>query len=143
MISKTITYTDYFGQEREETFYFNLTKTELIKLELSTNINGNEGFAQSAQRIIDSKDRQKLVELFDMLILKSYGEKSKDGRRFIKTDENGNSLGIEFSQTEAYSKLFEELATNTEEAENFIKGIIPTDLREEYDKNNSIPKLEQ
>lgn len=135
MISKTITYIDYFGNERTDTFYFNLSKAELVKLELSTNINGNEGFAQSAQRIIDSNDRENLIKLFDKLIIESYGERSQDGKRFVKTDEHGNKLGEAFSETEAYSELFMELCSNSDEAANFIKGIIPSDLEKKYEEN--------
>ena len=67
-----------------------------------------------------------LIDLFKDLILRSYGEKSADGRRFIKSKE----LSTAFSQTEAYSELFMELVTDAEKAAEFVNGItpaIPTD----------------
>ncbi|MDD3288115.1 MAG: hypothetical protein PHX43_03820 [Alphaproteobacteria bacterium] len=117
MLKKTITYTDYEGVERKEDFYFNLTKAEVTEMELST-----EGsFSKYLEKIIAAKNQKEVIEVFKMLILKAYGEKSADGRRFIKNQQ----LREEFSQTEAYSEFFMELATDTASAEAFVKGILP------------------
>ena len=88
MLKKTINYTDYNGIERTEDFYFNLSKAELAEMELSV----DGGYAEMAQRIADTKNGPELVKLFKDLILKAYGEKSLDGRRFMKVDEKGNPL---------------------------------------------------
>ena len=104
MFKKTITYTDYNGTERTEDFYFNLSKAEIAEMELS--ING--GMSELIKRITNTQDTKQLIALFKDLILRSYGEKSLDGKRFIKNDE----LREAFSQTEAYSELFMELAGN-------------------------------
>lgn len=120
MLKKTITFVDYNGEERTEDFYFNLSKAELMEMQLST----TGGFLELLKKIIASKNTPELVKLFKTIILKAYGEKSDDGRRFIKSEELSN----EFSQTEAYSSLYVELATNDVEASNFINGIIPADL---------------
>lgn len=130
MIKKTITYKDYNDVERTEDYYFNLTKAELAEMELSV----DGGFAEMAQRIADAKDGPSLVKLFKELILKSYGEKSADGRKFNKLDEKGNSLAIGFSQTEAYSILFMELANDADAAAKFFAGVIPADLSEQVMK---------
>ena len=124
MLSKTIKYTDYNGVEREEKFLFNLSKAELMEMEMGT----AGGLAETIQTIIQTQDAPKIIEMFKKLILKAYGEKSADGKRFIKTDENGKPLSIGFSQTEAYSELFMELATDDVKAAEFVKGIIPADL---------------
>lgn len=121
MLKKTITYTDYNDNERTEDFYFNLTKAELTEMEFST----SGGFAEMIQHIIAAKDTSALIKIFKELLLKSYGEKSQDGKRFIKSDEIRDS----FSQTEAYSNLFMELATNEDAASNFINGILPKELQ--------------
>ena len=117
MLRKVIKYTDYNGVEREEPFYFNLTKAEITEMELTQ----DGGFVEYIKRIVAAKEQKAIVETFKKLILKSYGVKSDDGKRFIKSDE----LAQAFSQTEAYSELFMELATNTEEASKFINGIVP------------------
>jgi len=117
MLKKTMTYTDYNGVERTEDFHFNLTKAELTEME--TSIAG--GFQQMLQTIIDSKDVPKIMEVFKKIILKAYGEKSADGKRFIKSEEISNA----FAQTEAYSDLFMELATDADAASNFINAILP------------------
>jgi hypothetical protein len=117
MLKKTIKYTDFNGNERVEDFYFNLTKAEVAEMELST----EGGLANMINKITSTQDSKKVIEVFKDLILRSYGEKSPDGRRFIKNQE----LRDAFVQTEAYSELFMELGSNDVEAEKFVTGIIP------------------
>lgn len=120
MISEKITYTDYNGNERTETFNFNLTKAELTEMELSV----EGGLTTMMQRIIDAQDTPALIKIFKKLVLKSYGVKSDDGRRFIKSE----TLSEEFSQTEAYSQFFMKLATDADAATKFVNGIVPSDI---------------
>lgn len=127
MLKKTITYVDYNDVERTEDFYFNLSKAELAEMELSV----EGGYAETAQKIANTKNAPELVKLFKELILKAYGEKSADGRRFMKVDEKGNPLSIGFSQTEAYSQLFMELSQDADAASKFFIGVIPADLSKE------------
>ena len=117
MLKKTITYTDYNGSERTEDFYFNLSKAEIMEMELST----TGGLAEMIQKIVSAQDSPAIVKIFKELLLKAYGEKSPDGKRFIKSDK----ISEAFSQTEAYSQLFMELATDAEAAANFVNGIVP------------------
>ena len=117
MLKKTITYTDFDGNERTEDFYFNLTQAEVTEMQLST----EGGLKKLIEKIIETQNSAKIVEIFKDLILRAYGEKSPDGRRFIKNAELRDS----FAQTEAYSVLFMELATNAEMATTFVTGIIP------------------
>lgn len=136
MLKKTIKYTDYNGVEREEPFYFNLTKAEIMEMEMST----VGGFAEMIEKIVAAQDTPTLIRIFKDLILKAYGEKSPDGRGFIKLDEEGRPLSNKFVQTEAYSELFMELATDAEAATAFINGIVPADVAKEASKYNQ-PKL--
>lgn len=117
MLKRTIKYTDYDGNERTEDFYFNLSKAELTEMELGV----SGGMTQMLKRIVAEQDNKNMVETFKEIILKSYGEKSPDGKYFIKTKE----LADNFSYTEAYVNLFMELAYNAEAAAEFINGIIP------------------
>lgn len=121
MLKKTIKYEDYNGTQREEDFYFNLTKAEVMEMEMST----TGGLAEMIQNIVKAQDAPAIIKVFKDLILKAYGEKSADGKRFVKISETGVPLSIAFSQTEAYSQLFMELATDAEAAANFVNGIIP------------------
>jgi hypothetical protein len=118
MLKKTITYDDYNGNSITEDFYFNLTKAELIELELSE----KDGLAKMMQEIVDSQDGKRIVDTFKRIILLAYGKKSEDGRRFLKSEE----LRTEFSQTEAYSDLFMELATDAASAAAFVTAIVPS-----------------
>lgn len=120
MLKKTIKYTDFDGEERTEDFYFNLTKAEIMEMNLTT----YGGLDKMIEKIIAAKDTPKIVALFKDLVLKSYGIKSDDGKRFIKNDK----IREEFSQTEAYSELFMELATNEDAAIGFVNGIVPKEL---------------
>lgn len=130
MLKKTITYNDYNGVERKEDFYFNLSKAEIMEMELS--IPG--GFAGMIEKIIASKDIPSIIKIFKELILKAYGEKSADGKRFVKSED----LSAAFSQTEAYSNLFMELATDDNSASAFINGLVPADMKLSDEKLKSL-----
>ena len=117
MLKKTITYTDDDGLERTEEFRFNLTKAELVDMELTT----AGTFSETMKRIIAEKDIIRIAKLFKELLLKSYGVKSDDGKRFVKSQE----LSEAFSQTEAYSDLYIELLSNPEEAAKFFAEVAP------------------
>ena len=127
MYTRTIKYTDYNGVEREEKFSFNLTKAEIMEMEMGT----TGGLTELIKKVMATKDVPSIMKIFKDLILKAYGEKSADGKRFIKSEE----LSREFSQTEAYSILFMELATNADEAAKFVNGIIPADLAKQMPAN--------
>ena len=120
MLKKTITYTDYNGLERTEDFYFNLSKAEIMTMEMGT----AGGFAEMLTRIVNAQDQVAIIKIFQDLILKAYGEKSADGKRFEKSE----AISTAFAQTEAYSILFMELATDADEAANFVNGIVPADM---------------
>lgn len=128
MLKKSITYTDFEGKERTEVCYFNISKAELLELDFSA----NGGMESMLRRIVDTNDTTEMFKIFKKLILMSYGEKSDDGRRFVKV-KNGVKLADEFEQTAAYDELFMELATNEGAAAEFIKGIIPANLAAEID----------
>ncbi len=117
MLKKTIVYEDFDGNERKEDFYFNLSKAEVMEMELGV----TGGMAQMINKIIEARDNKKIIEVFKNIILKAYGEKSADGKRFIKSEK----LSTAFSQTEAYSKLFMELASDADAAAKFVNGIVP------------------
>lgn len=120
MLKKPITYTDFNGAEVTEDFYFNLTKAELIELEM-----GHEGgLSEALKKIVASEDGKRIMEEFKNIILKAYGEKSLDGKKFVKSQH----LRDEFESTEAYSELFVSLVTDPEAAAEFISGIMPQDL---------------
>lgn len=117
MLKKTITYTDFDGNERTEDHYFNLTEAEIQESNLRT----PGGIEAKLKKIVQAKDPNELVSYFKSFILDAYGVKSDDGRRFIKSED----LKTEFSQTGAYNKLFMELTTDTDAAIAFVQGVIP------------------
>ena len=128
MVVEKIKYTDFNGLEREEEFMFNLTEAEITEMELTT----DGGLSDSIKKIIAAQDTPEIIKVFKMLLLKSYGEKSADGRRFVKSDK----LSEEFSQTNAYSQLFMKLATDDKAAVAFINGIMPDSMQEKAAGNN-------
>lgn len=133
MLKKTITYTDYNGVERTEDFYFYLSKADLMEMEMGT----TGGFAEMIRKVVNAQDAPAIIKIFKDLILKAYGEKSADGKRFIKNDE----LRDAFSQTEAYSQLFMELATDSDAAAKFVNGIMPADVSEKIQNNAETNKF--
>lgn len=124
MIKKTVTYTDYNGVERTENFYFNLSEAEVMEMEMST----EGGMAESIQKVVDAKDAPAIIRVFKDLVLKAYGVKSDDGRRFMKTKADGTRYADDFKETEAYSQIFMELATDADAAAKFVNGIVPAKL---------------
>ena len=122
MLKKIITYTDYNGVERTEPFYFNLSKAELMEMELGV----TGGMTEMLDKIIAAKDAPSLMKTFKEMIMKAYGIKSDDGKRLIKSEE----LSIAFTQTEAYSVLFMELITDDKAAADFVNGIIPNEIKD-------------
>lgn len=126
MLKKTMTYTDFNGEEIKEDFYFHLSKAEIMEMQLEK----EGGLAERIQKIVDTKNVPEIIKVFKELILKAYGVKSEDGKRFIKSKE----LSEAFSQTQAYSDLFMELATDPEAAAAFINGVIPAELQQEQPK---------
>lgn len=132
MLKETRTYEDYNGVERTEDFYFNFSKAELTEMEMSLD-GGLEGYLE---KIVKAKDNKELVKYFKMIVLKAYGEKSDDGKRFIKSEEMQKA----FSETPVYSDIFMELATDEEAGAKFVNGIIPKDLSKELEKEHKKEK---
>ena len=126
MLKKTITYEDFNGEKVSEDFFFHLSKAELVELELSH----QGGLSESLQKIIADEDGKSIIAEFKNIILSAYGKRSEDGKRFVKNA----TVREEFESSEAYSALFMELVTNADTADEFINGIIPTNLGEEAAK---------
>lgn len=124
MLKRTISYVDYDGNERTEDFYFHLTKAEVIEWLMTT---GDYTLDKVLERIAAKRNGKEIMATFRDLIYKSYGEKSLDGRRFIKTEEVKQA----FMETEAYSILFIELVSDGKKAGEFVNGIIPKELADE------------
>lgn len=120
MLKKTIMFKDLDGNPRVEDFYFNLSKTELIKMEVSQ----KDGMEAYLKKIIDSSDNKEIMAIFESIILSAYGKRSEDGVRFMKSDE----ISTEFNQTDAYEELMFELMTDANAAAKFITGVIPADF---------------
>jgi hypothetical protein len=121
MLKKTITYTDFNDEKQTEDFYFNLTRAELVKMELSGE--GNS-LSSQLQSIANAKDGKRIVEAMTKIIKQSYGVKSEDGKRFIKSEE----LSDAFEQTAAFSELFTEIATDADASAAFINNLVPADF---------------
>ena len=127
MLVKTIKFTDYDGQDREGTYYFNMNKAEVI-MWLTTA--GEYTLDKVLLRLAEEKNGKQIMETFEDLIHRSYGRKTLDGIGFEKSD----TLWKEFQQSEAYSELFVELVTDAKKAAAFVNGIIPSQMANEVNK---------
>lgn len=121
MLKKTISYVDYNGVNCTEDLYFNLTQTELMKME--SEIPG--GLHSYMENVVNTSDPQKMFKLYEMIINRAYGEKSPDGKRFMKSDE----ISENFMHSAVYDSFYMELLTKDGELEKFIKGILPANLQ--------------
>ncbi len=136
MLKKTIKYTDYNGVERTEDFFFNLTKAEIMDMQMGT----IGGLADMIATLVRTQNMPEIIRIFKNIILKAYGEKSSDGKRFMKTGADGQPLSIGFSETEAFSILYMELATDSKAAAKFVNGIVPTDMEISEEKQKEAMK---
>lgn len=116
MIKETIKYVDYNGEQREEDFYFNLSRAEIISMDYAV----EGGLREMIEKIVKEKDTVKIYKMFTDIIYKAYGEKSPDGKRFVKSKEISES----FIQTEAYSELIMKMISEPDYAAKFIEGVI-------------------
>lgn len=122
MLKKTITYVDYNGANRTEDFWFNLTKSEIMEMELTT----EGGLAERIQKVVAAQDTKSIIKIFKDLILKAYGERDADGKSFNKSEEISNK----FANSIPYDILFMELATDADAAAKFVNGIVPAGLEQ-------------
>lgn len=132
MLKKTIKYVDFNDIEREEDFYFNLSKTEL--LHISQGRNGD--FLNYLRSIINSKSISNIYDIFVDIILKSYGKRSDDGRSFIKSQEQSDL----FKHSPAFDELVFELLSDSEKAAEFINGIVPKSISEKLENDPDVKK---
>lgn len=130
MIKETITYVDYNGLERTEDFYFNMSKTELLRMEQDK----QGSFSGVLEKFIKAKDQSELFDAIEKFIYKAYGVKSPDGRRF----EKDNKLSDAFFQSPAYEVLFDKLSTVPDYAYNFVMGIVPAELSKQATENPDV-----
>lgn len=119
MLKKTMTYKDFNGNDVTDDFYFNLTKAEILEIEMDTD--KAIGLEATILALQEEKDSRKIMELFKNIIRKSIGKKSADGKRFIKNDQ----IADEFMETEAYSDLLMEFITDSQKGAEFFNAIIP------------------
>lgn len=122
MLRKTIKYKNLFTDEEEEgTFYFNLTKADLVEMEAEA---GKEGMKDRLTRIVEAQNNSEILKVFNDILRRAYGVRSEDGKRLIKSDE----VWEEFRGSEAYSELIMEFFTNDDAASTFIEAIMPSDM---------------
>lgn len=126
MLVKPITYINYYGEEVTEDYYFNINEAELTEMEMTT----GGGFGNLLKKVVSSKDKGEIFSTFKDIVLKSYGEKSSNGKYFYKKDKDGTPLAAQFEQTEAYNVLLMELCFDADAASAFVNGVFPKNLEQ-------------
>lgn len=130
MFSDTITYKDFNGNQCSETLYFNISETEGFKF-LNSVEGGYDAYLQTIldkfDKLNDDDDHQKikmisdLISVYEDIILAAYGEKSEDGKRFMKSDEITNG----FRCSAAYDALIQKFFEDPEYAVKFTVAVLP------------------
>lgn len=131
MFAKKVKYTDYNGVVREETLYFNLTQAEWLEMSMSE----QGGLEAVLNKLLEEQDNVKLSAFFKEFLLKSYGEKSADGRYFRKKTVDGYPLSDAFEQSGAYNEMYMWLLSGTEAVTEFFNGIVPKENQSGDDRN--------
>lgn len=132
MIKKTVSYEDFNGINRTEDLYFHLNEPELIAL----NKEYKGGLATLLEEIAATDDKMRMVEIIKVIVLKSYGIKSEDGKSFIKF-VNGKRISEDFEQTQAYVEVYMELIGDGEKAADFVNGIVPASVRKKIEEEKN------
>lgn len=130
MLKKDITYHDLDGNPVTETFYFNLSKSEILEMQQSE---GGADIRDHIRALIASRDIRGVMAALRDVIRTTVGKRSDDGRRFIKTPEYAD----EFMQTGAYDELLVELMNKPGAASEFIKAVVPADLASKVRDDNA------
>lgn len=147
MIIRTVEYVDYDGNNRKEKLFFNLTQFEATEIAMNMpdgiideiSEEGADGDQNAvAVHLVEKLGGKGVISFIKDIVLKSYGVKSPDGRRFIKSEE----LSTEFSQTPAFSSFMMKLMTDDKEASSFINGVIPADLAAKIGSTNKTAMIE-
>lgn len=129
----TMTYEDFNGESVTEDLYFNLSKAELLEM----NFNARGGLVNYIEAIMNARDTQEIAEFFKLILVKSYGEKTPDGKHFMKTPE----IAQKFQCSVPYSELYVKLSTDAAAASEFINSIIPKSLLDDYKKAEAEGKI--
>ena len=141
MLKKRIKFKDLDGNEIVDDFYFNLTKAEIAEMELefATYKDGETtgGFGEMLQNVVKAGSGKVIIDTFKDILRRSYGVRSEDGRRFMKSPVYFE----EFLETDAYSELFMQLVTDAGAAAAFIRGLVPQDLGEKISDQPSMPAV--
>lgn len=124
MLKLPIKYKDFNDEDCQDIFFFNLSKAELIRLNFELGEDGDQDLGATMKRIVQSDDKRKMIKMFETFVLRSYGIRSEDGRKFTKSEEATK----EFQASPAYDELFLKLVTDAKYAAMFVNGIMPSDL---------------
>lgn len=132
MLKKNITYTDFNGVTQTNTYYFHLSESEITRMEVREyrifgditkpeEVTTSGGLVARLEAVSKSGSGRLLIDFFENLIMESYGERSDDGQRFLKSEE----IYDRFRFSPAYDEFFMELVTDSKAAANFVNNIIP------------------
>lgn len=136
MIKKTIKYEDFNGNTVEEDFYFHISKADLLEMEVGV----EGGLSELLKKVAASENPKEILAHYKEIVLSSVGRKSEDGKRFVKTQE----IRDEFAQSEAYSELLIELATDAEASAAWVRGVLPGNISiEEATEGKKMPSDRQ
>lgn len=119
MIKQSISYVDYNGENQTEDFYFNLSKAEILEMMVA-----DENIVESLQNLAKNGTATQAMNWFKDLIQKSVGEKSEDGKRFVKSPE----ITKNFMESPAFSEFLFDIIQNPAKSEPFVQGLLPNDV---------------
>lgn len=142
MLIRPIKYRDLDGVERTDNFHFHMTVAEVAELEVDL----PGGLGEHMFKAMEDRDSKTLLSIYKRLILTAYGERTPDGRHFLKENENGYSLGRMFLQHPAYDALFLEMfGPDADDSAfgNFVRGCMPKDLVDKMPSDEELPQLLQ
>lgn len=124
MLKKDITYQNLDGQDVTETFYFQITKAEVIE---KAAIKG-EDYADRLRKLTVERDGAEIMREFKALLTESVGR--REGQLFIKDE----SIRNQFLFSGAWDSFFLKLIESPDSGAKELQSIFPKDVQDQIAK---------
>ena len=122
----TVQYQNFDGDLETEDLYFHLNIKELQEME-----NWDVPLTKRIAKLTKTEDGKEAFELMRDIVEAAYGERSADGKRFVKNPE----VLKNFTQGLAYDEVIISFIDGTTDLGKFVEGLLPKKVFELAKKN--------
>lgn len=130
MFKHSVEYVDFNGSDRKEDLYFHLSLPEVTRLEAEIGM----GLEDYIKGLTTNQELNTLLAFLERMLLSSYGQKTSDGKSFIKSQV----IREAFEYSQAYAEIFEQVLSNPDLARKFGENVADNGKSK---KNQVTPKV--